>query len=339
MREERLVCAYEVVQLFSELLTQRLAVLERAKGTPPELTEAVATLLFCASRCLDELQELKVVREQLALKCGAPFAAAAASEATALASRVNERVVAYLSVQPPPPQLKLKRLEEIVGEFGVSSWDAEAARGSILGAAPDLVESAGAAAAWEEKPGAHMFAVAEPEAVAAEAPVVDGWVSAQPAAAPHASVGSVTPPAPQRAVPPLAPLPPARWVEGGAENEGESYEYEYPDAETAARVAVRSAEKAAHAASAAARMAQVAARPAPAPAPQEALSEEGGDEDALAAALPSPPSAAPPLPVDEAGAGDDDADEQAAGGAEQQAPQPDELDELTRRFEELKRKM
>lgn len=328
MRGERLALAHEVISLFAELLQERMAVLERSSGVPAELKEAVSTLLFASMRCADDLQELKTVREQLALKAGAAHAAAASAEATAVGSGVNERVVAYLSVQPPPPALKLQRLEEIVREFGISEWDADAARGSILGAAPDLLPVAGAAAAWQEQPGPHMFQVAPDEAVAAvEAPVlagqqVDGFPVNHGAPQP-------SPPAQPRAVPPLTPLPPA-----AAARKDE----EYPDAETAARVAVRSAEKAHEAAAAAVRLAHAARGGASsplAPAAEAAAAAEVTGDDALAATLPSPPTAvpsAPPKPSDD----DDDEDGGAGGGGGDDAAQ---LDELTRRFEELKRKL
>jgi hypothetical protein len=329
MRGERLALAHEVISLFAELLQERMAVLERASGVPAELSEATSTLLFASMRCADDLQELKTVREQLALKAGAAHAAAASAEATAVGSGVNERVVAYLSVQPPPPGLKLQRLEEIVREFGISEWDADAARGSILGAAPDLLPVAGGSAAWQEQPGPHMFQVAPDEAVASvEPPVlvgqqVDGFPVNHGAPQPQPS-----PPTPlPRAVPPLTPLPPA-----AAARKDE----EYPDAETAARVAVRSAEKAHEAAAAAVRLAHAArgASSPLAPAAEAAAAAEVTGDDALAATLPSPPTAVPSAP---ANADDDDENEGGTGGGG--GDDAAQLDELTRRFEELKRKL
>jgi vacuolar protein sorting-associated protein IST1 len=374
MREERLVCAYEILDLFSELLLQRLAVIEKAKGVPPELAEAIATVVYVAARCAEELPELAVIRGQLAAKYGAAFVAAACAEpppaspvrglsapASSPASPaspahaappVNERVVALLAVTPPPPALKLTRLGEIAAEHNVP-FDASAASSSILGAAaPDLVD-VDTTGVWAEQPGPHMAApLPQAAAVQAAATLVDGWF--QVSSPPDEGHMSAAAPAAVRvaAIPPLTPLP-ARQPVGG-----EQQEEEYADAASAARCAARSAEKAAHAASAAARLAGAAAplpTPAPAPAappaprPAERDGSDAGDaadeDDAgVGAQLPSTPSstakapatATPPPPPSSPPQAPPPA---AAAAVDEPTEEVDELDELTRRFEALKRRM
>ena len=61
MREERLVCAYEILDLFSELLLQRLPVMEKARRVPthPQRTRAAhprAPLLTPAPRAASHAQ-------------------------------------------------------------------------------------------------------------------------------------------------------------------------------------------------------------------------------------------------------------------------------------------
>jgi hypothetical protein len=370
MREERLVSAYEILDLFSELLLQRLSLLDKAKELPAELREAVATVLYCSARCAQELPELATLRAQFASKYGAPLVAAACGDATAASAAVNERVVQLLSLVPPPPALKLARLGEIAAEHNVA-FDAAAASSSILGAAPDLVD-VDTAGAWTEQSGPHMSRPLDSPGVTA---VIDGWFTvgepaaaavAPPAAAPvaasRATWSGLAPPANADAPPPpLTPLPPAVPPAAGADAASEGDEY--ADAAAAARAAARSAEKAVHAAAAAARLARASPQETPAPAAVSpvadaaaAAAEEGGgdtDEDErIAASLPSAPTSAagtpvqpPPAEAADAGCGDEAAagwvGAQAAAASELGTAQPevDEMTELTRRFEALKRRM
>lgn len=73
---------------------------QSTEGCPPDLHEAVCTLLYCEHRT--EAAELEVIAKQLTYKYGAEFAALAASNTGGC---VNERVVHKLSVQPPSSYL------------------------------------------------------------------------------------------------------------------------------------------------------------------------------------------------------------------------------------------
>ena len=57
IRDENLNSAFEILEFFCELLAQRVPTMERAKEPPPELVEALTTVLFASSRQQD-LQEL-----------------------------------------------------------------------------------------------------------------------------------------------------------------------------------------------------------------------------------------------------------------------------------------
>jgi hypothetical protein len=321
---------------------------------PAELAEAVASVLYCAARCSQELPELATLRTQFASKYGAPFAAAACADATAAASGANARVLALLALAPPPPPLKLARLAEIAAEHGVP-WDQTAASSSILGAAPDMVAVAESEAAWEEQPGPHMQRPLPPAAPAPASALVDGWF--QPAS-PDAKKAA---PLPVRSPPPLTPLPPRRDVGAGDGDaaEADAQPEEYADAAAAARCAARSAEKAAHAAAAAARLASQLQRtstpyalpsmasPARTPPPAEGAIPEGDSdaEEPADAADEAADAASADEAADAAAAAQDAADAEALPAAPKSAPGTpaaaaeeavDELDELTRRFEALK---
>jgi hypothetical protein len=81
------------------------------------MKEAVSTLIYAAPRV--EIPEFLVVRKQLELKFGKPFAEAAA-ENKDLA--VNQRVMFKLGVKVPEPYLCVQYLKEIAREHNIK-WD------------------------------------------------------------------------------------------------------------------------------------------------------------------------------------------------------------------------
>ena len=64
-----IVCC-EILALMCELLIQRIGLITSAKTCPPDLVQAVATIIYCANRV--EVPELKDVAMQLAAKFGIP---------------------------------------------------------------------------------------------------------------------------------------------------------------------------------------------------------------------------------------------------------------------------
>jgi hypothetical protein len=260
---------------------------------PDELREAVATVLYMSARASLELPELETIRTQLATKYGKELVAAACTEASAAAAGVNDRVLALMSVSPPPADIKLRRLKELADQHSVP-FDEAKVETSILGVAHDMVAVPGQAAAWTEP--LPTDAELHPGTADAPAPIADGYV--------------------RLASPPIVPLPSPPALHSPDEEE-------YPDAAAAARSAAKSAEKAAHAAAAAARMASPDAlsRQEGLPATPEATEPQEESQPACDDDLPSTPSDAPTPPP------------AAASSAE------DDLDALTRRFEELKRRM
>mmetsp|Transcript_32322 Transcript_32322/g.102781 ORF Transcript_32322/g.102781 Transcript_32322/m.102781 type:complete len:202 (+) Transcript_32322:40-645(+) len=71
MRELDLMDAFEIIDLFAELLCVRLALIESTKDVPTDMREAVSSLLYASPR-VRELPELAPVREQLMAKCTPP---------------------------------------------------------------------------------------------------------------------------------------------------------------------------------------------------------------------------------------------------------------------------
>jgi hypothetical protein len=75
-REENILAAYDILELFCELITVRLPIIESQKLCPLDLKEAISSLIFAAPRCAD-LPELQQIQGLFAVKYGKEFAAAA----------------------------------------------------------------------------------------------------------------------------------------------------------------------------------------------------------------------------------------------------------------------
>lgn len=115
IREDFTMESYELIELLCELLHERVKYMSSQKECPPDLIEAVTTLIWCTDRV--DIAELNEVKKQLSLKFGKEFSLAAQANAT---GRVNERLLEKLSVKPPSAHLVVSYLTEIAKEFDVS---------------------------------------------------------------------------------------------------------------------------------------------------------------------------------------------------------------------------
>ncbi|KAM7280455.1 hypothetical protein ACFE04_007589 [Oxalis oulophora] len=119
IREENMMAAQEILELFSELIAVRLPIIETQRECPLDLKEAISSVCFAAPRCAD-LPELLQVQMLFGAKYGKEFLAAA----TGLMPEcgVNRQLIELLSVRAPAPETKLKLLKEIAEEHGLD-WD------------------------------------------------------------------------------------------------------------------------------------------------------------------------------------------------------------------------
>jgi len=108
IRDDFIIEAFDILELFCELILARLGVIQISKECPPDLVEAVCTLIYAGPRT--DIKELLVVREQLASKFGKEFGANAMSNKD---NCVNARVIHKLSVQTPENYLVYQYLNEI----------------------------------------------------------------------------------------------------------------------------------------------------------------------------------------------------------------------------------
>ncbi|CAM0911107.1 unnamed protein product [Alopecurus aequalis] len=119
IREENMMAAQEILELFCELVSVRLPIIEAQKECPIDLKEAISSICFAAPRCSD-LPELIQVQAMFATKYGKEFVAAAAELMPDCG--VNRQIIELLSIRPPPVEVKMKLLKEIAEEHEID-WD------------------------------------------------------------------------------------------------------------------------------------------------------------------------------------------------------------------------
>ncbi|XP_076892313.1 uncharacterized protein LOC143544014 [Bidens hawaiensis] len=135
IREEKMMAAQEIIELFCELVVVRLPIIEAQRECPLDLKEAISSLCFAAPRCAD-LPELIQVQMAFASKYGKEFVAAATELMPECG--VNRQLIEHLSVRAPAPDVKLNLLMEIAEEYEVD-WDPIASETELLKPHEDLL--------------------------------------------------------------------------------------------------------------------------------------------------------------------------------------------------------
>ncbi|XP_003384586.1 PREDICTED: IST1 homolog [Amphimedon queenslandica] len=116
IREDYLVEAFEIIELYCDLLLARMGMLITMKYCEESLIEAVQTLIWVSPRLCADVQELGVVEHQLEIKFGKEFATQARSNA---AQVVNKKVVHRLGVEAPSKALVENYMVEIAKNYKV----------------------------------------------------------------------------------------------------------------------------------------------------------------------------------------------------------------------------
>ncbi|CAH8345049.1 unnamed protein product [Eruca vesicaria subsp. sativa] len=128
IREQNIMAANEIIELFCELIVSRLTIITKQKGCPVDLKEGIASLIFAAPRCAEipELGDLKDIFEK---KYGRDFVTAATELRPTCG--VNRMLIDKLSVRHPGGEFKLKIMKEIAKEFQVD-WDTKETEQELL---------------------------------------------------------------------------------------------------------------------------------------------------------------------------------------------------------------
>ncbi|PIN24734.1 Spindle pole body protein [Handroanthus impetiginosus] len=135
IREEKMMAAQEIVELFCELISVRLPIIEAQRECPLDLKEAISSVCFAAPRCAD-LPELLQVQMLFAGKYGKEFVSAATELMPECG--VNRQLIELLSIRAPAPDVKLNLLKEIAEEHELD-WDPSATESELLKPHEDLL--------------------------------------------------------------------------------------------------------------------------------------------------------------------------------------------------------
>ncbi|KAJ0770902.1 putative vacuolar protein sorting-associated protein Ist1 [Helianthus annuus] len=136
MREQNIQAANEFIELFCELIVQRLTIIAKQRECPADLKEGISSLIFAAPRC-SEIPELVALRDVFEKKYGKDFVGAATDLRPSCG--VNRMLIDKLSVRTPAGELKLKVLKEIAKEYQID-WDTTESETELLKPPEKLID-------------------------------------------------------------------------------------------------------------------------------------------------------------------------------------------------------
>ncbi|GAV62190.1 Ist1 domain-containing protein [Cephalotus follicularis] len=119
VREEKTLAAYDLLEIYCELLVARLPIIESQKNCPIDLKEAISSVIFASPRCAD-LPELMDARKHFTAKYGKEFASAAVELRPDCG--VSRMLVEKLSANAPDGPTKIKILSAIADEHNIK-WE------------------------------------------------------------------------------------------------------------------------------------------------------------------------------------------------------------------------
>lgn len=116
-REDYLVEAMEVVEMYCDLILARFGLVTQMKELDDGIAEAVSSLVWVCPRMQSDIPELKVICDIFVQKYGPQFAESAR---TATGDhRVSEKLMHKLELQAPPKLLVEKYLIEIAKNYNI----------------------------------------------------------------------------------------------------------------------------------------------------------------------------------------------------------------------------
>lgn len=106
IREDYLVEAYEMLEMYCDLLLARFSLIEQMRTIDEGLVESISSIIWAAPR-IEGCDELKTVADLLSKKYGKQFALAARDNSL---GRVNRKLIHKLGIEAPPKVLVEKYL-------------------------------------------------------------------------------------------------------------------------------------------------------------------------------------------------------------------------------------
>lgn len=117
IREDYLVEAMEILELYCDLILARFGLITQLKELDEGISEAVSSIIWIAPRLVSDVAELKIVSDQLSLKYGKQYADAC--RASVPPANVSEKLQHKMSIQAPPKLLVEKYLIEIAKIYNI----------------------------------------------------------------------------------------------------------------------------------------------------------------------------------------------------------------------------
>ena len=114
LHARNLISVMETLQLMSDLLSTRIAIISSSTCVPSDLEESIATLVYCSVRV--EVDELTVIAQQLGAKYGEKEMRRHVNNDSC---RVNPRIVEKLRICPPDFATVICEMEKIAAEWRV----------------------------------------------------------------------------------------------------------------------------------------------------------------------------------------------------------------------------
>ncbi|XP_074555635.1 LOW QUALITY PROTEIN: uncharacterized protein LOC141811511 [Curcuma longa] len=121
IREQKTMSAYELIEIYCEIIDSRLPIIESQKTCPIDLKEAISSVIYASPRCAD-IPELMDIRKHLTAKYGKDFAKAALELRPE--SGVSRMMVEKLSANAPDIQTKLNVMTEVAKEHDIK-WESK----------------------------------------------------------------------------------------------------------------------------------------------------------------------------------------------------------------------
>uniref|UniRef100_A0A1B6DK45 IST1 homolog n=1 Tax=Clastoptera arizonana TaxID=38151 RepID=A0A1B6DK45_9HEMI len=115
IREDYLIEAYELIEMYCELLLSRFGLIQ-SKTLEESISEAVSSILWVSPFLHADIPEIKVISDQLTLKYGKRYAEACRVVGI---DSISEKLKHKMSVQSPPKILVEKYLVEIAKNYNV----------------------------------------------------------------------------------------------------------------------------------------------------------------------------------------------------------------------------
>ncbi|GAB4838947.1 hypothetical protein Ancab_028480 [Ancistrocladus abbreviatus] len=135
IREEKTMAAYDLIEIYCELIVARLSMIESQKNCPIDLKEAIASIIFASPRCAD-IPELVDVRKHITARYGKEFVTAAMELRPECG--VNRIMVEKLSAIAPDGPTKVRILTAIANEHNIK-WEPDWSKDRDEGPPGDLL--------------------------------------------------------------------------------------------------------------------------------------------------------------------------------------------------------